>query len=720
MNISVVRYVLFSSAVTFFGGCGGDAVTPDNTVSTPSQNSSSSASSVTSGSSTNVGLANIENGYANLPDGRGGFNVEATIFTPEMGFNKSTSLEAFKETVYPIVLANCSACHSTINASGSGAQAPLHADKDPELAHEYALTRVNFREPEESKLVTRLSIDRHNCFGNSCQDAANQMVDAIETWRDSIDSMITEVPRGVPQSTQVSEAEVMQWIADDRTTIAASDQEFIQYTSLHELHNAGVSAQNLNHARVAVSKILNSVARWAPEIVNPVDVNGKGILYRFDIRDYWGWTGIDTSANNFQLFYGGSDDDLAFADKVDLNGNSVSYFDLSNMRNRLKPSVTRDDKFARLVWARVLKGNAEGADGSASLTPYIDGFIGQKQRGGNGQEFVAPQDLEYVEASQLVFTLSRPDVYNAIMALPGYSNYTEEEIGVDKSRGMDSYDYVLTYEAITIDSRMYWRAEQDTGRGDYYWKTFDTFTQGDTDIDRVYQNEQQRYPFWANPIPKFISTQQGGTTPDTFAMVATVNLFNNGDGRFDGSDGGQQSAEEVIWSLPNGMQGYALFGAFNQRRVDAFTNIVRDPRLNRNASDAQLDNLTGFGRGARIPDIRLNNGSSCFGCHVDGMNRGNNDLRDWLDEDSSLMPSGQYGADAWRHDAATVARVKELYPPSTEIRALMEKDRAVFLEAMSKVKEMSLGVDKNTYVEPIIWAAEWARERYQYPYTRSN
>ena len=54
-------------------------------------------------------------------------------------------------------------------------------------------------------------------------------------------------------------------------------------------------------------------------------MNGKGIVYRFDIRDYWGYTLIDTSASNFTLFYGGSDDDLAFAAKVDLNGKSVSY-----------------------------------------------------------------------------------------------------------------------------------------------------------------------------------------------------------------------------------------------------------------------------------------------------------------------------------------------------------------------------------------------------------
>ena len=119
----------------------------------------------------------------------------------------------------------------------------------------------------------------------------------------------------------------------------------------------------MNNARVGLSKALNSTARWAPRIVNPVDGDGKGIVYRFDIRDYWGYTLIDTSDPNYALFYRGSDDDLAFAaGKIDLNGKTIKYASLLAMKNKLKPEVTRDDKFARLVWARILKGNAEAAD----------------------------------------------------------------------------------------------------------------------------------------------------------------------------------------------------------------------------------------------------------------------------------------------------------------------------------------------------------------------
>ena len=51
---------------------------------------------------------------------------------------------------------------------------------------------------------------------------------------------------------------------------------------------------------------------------------------------------------------------------------------------------------------------------------------------------------------------------------------------------MDSYDYMVTQRRrglITIDGRFYYRAQTPTG---YYWKTFDIFTQGDTDIVKQY------------------------------------------------------------------------------------------------------------------------------------------------------------------------------------------------------------------------------------------
>lgn len=111
------------------------------------------------------------------------------------------------------------------------------------------------------------------------------------------------------------------------------------------------------------------------------------------------------------------------------------------------------------------------------------------------------------------------------------------------------------------------------------------------------------------------------------------------------------------------MQGYQLLGAWSQRRVDAFVQIVRDPGLQRGVDDEAPKNLTGTGTNEAISDHRLNSGSSCIGCHADGMNRANNDLRDWLDEGGGRLPKGEYGVDGWVNDPATVSRVSELYPP---------------------------------------------------------
>lgn len=734
-------------------------------------NSSSSSVYYSSNSSSSINAVKAvqRDGYVELSDGRGGVTYESVNYPEVLGFDKDVSLAAFKNTLYPLLRANCAGCHSTENTSGSGAQAPLHADKDAELAHEHALTKVNFHDVSDSILSTRLWIDRHNCFASSCADSAEEIDQAIMEWKSRIASMLPNQTYSTSPEILISDQQVSEWIAEDRANTPEEDREFIQYASFHVLHNEGVSALDLNLARVALSKALNSVARWAPEVVNPtpIDLQNKvtdvdksevasegkekappeeekteplypGIVYRFDIRDYWGVTKIDTSSNNYKLFFGGSDDDLAFGNKIDINGDPVSFNDLGNMQNRLRSSVAKDEDYARLAWQRILYGNIEGSGDNSTLPPNIKGFVGKRSIGASGQEYIKAEDLEYVEATQLIFTLTRPDVYNSIMAIPGYSHWLEDELGVDKSAGMDSFDYMIQYEAASIDSRLYYRAKQNTGKNDYYWKTFDTFATGLKDIDDIYAAEEQNSPFWEAPIPVFISAGGGGgTNPSKLTMIALRNLGpggSNGGGFYEGTDsgsqfGGQQSFELLTYSLPNGLQGYAVYGGFNQRRTDVFTNTIRDPRLLRDVADDVLDDFAGYGfpRGveeeniAGYQDIRLNLGSSCIGCHADGMKRGNNNMRDWLDENPSLFPSGDHGVDVWIGDSEYVSRVRELYKPSHKMRRVMEQDRRTFLQTMGKIqKGMIVGPDKNVYQEPVIWSIEWAKKYYQFPLTRST
>lgn len=662
-------------------------------------------------------------GFATIVNPDGSKNHEKNCYDATT-IDFEVSKAAFTTHVYPLLQQNCSGCHST----ASGAQAPIHSDQDVDLAHKYALTKVNFRNPETSRFVERLGVDRHNCFDQSCDAASKVMLTAVKKWADAVAPTLKPLVWGVPQGTAVTESQVLAWVAADKAALPTADQTYVRYTSFHEMHNAGMSADGLDLARVGLSKALNTAARWAPEVKNPVDVSdGKGIVYRFDIRDYWGFNKGLT-----KLPFGGSDDDAAFGITQDYQGNKVTFFDMLRVKFNFAKEVSVDPAFAQLVWERVKAGNVEGADGKSLLPANVSGF-----------------KADYVEAGQLTYTLTRPDVYNAIMAIPYDISEFETELGLKLDQGPLSYEYMLTKQAITVDSRMYYRGRISDGKGGetYYWKTWDVFTgqlpNGLSDIDQAYAQGYIRFPFWSNPVPKWVDGGMGQDSVTNFSFLATLaQRAKNGasaqcDGQtnfgdqnqvncryYTGEGGGQQSAEEIIWGLPNGLQGYALGGGFNQRRVDAFVNIVRDPRILRpevsgkTVTDAAINNATDFA----VTDVRLNTGSSCIGCHSDGMNRGNNDLRDWLDDGTlGTRIGGAHGVDGWVNDAAQVSEVKKYYPPSSVMRQRMEADRERYFTAESTIKHgMMLSPDKNMGVEPTIYTIEWTRNFYDYPVTRSN
>lgn len=619
-------------------------------------------------------------GYSALPNGEGGFNYEQASYPCRVIFDEAASLAAFKTTVYPLVRKNCAQCHST----ETRADAPIIADVDVNLAHAYALTRVSFRHPEESKLATHLVYAAHNCWGKDCVDSNTQMVAALKSWAAAVQSSLPPVPRGVAEGVKVNEEDVKQWIAADREKVVAADREFMVYVSLHEMHNAGESAQHLNVARAGLSKVLNSTARWASKIVNPVDINEKGMVYRFDTRSYWG-----DNKGVKELVFGGSDEEIIYGGHKDLIGKKMTF----------SRTITKDPNFAKLVWTRVQEGSKDALK-QRGKAANIKGFKG-----------------DYVELSQLVYTLSRPDVYNSIMSIPYYTTDLEDELEIVKDNGAKSYQWAAVEKGITISPRYMFRAA--TKSGGYYWKSFDLFA-----------TNGQKFPFWENPIPKFIAITKGsanGCSAVQFApkapasdlsMIATLAAPSKLDtqpknckytARFNQVIDSfalctdytgdetlmQQHASEIFYNLPNGLMGYAIGGGINQRRTDAFSFIVKEPRRLRGGS---------FDR-----DIRLLNGASCMSCHEDGMKRESNSMREKLDKGELSV------------DANVAAQVRELYPTTSKLRAQIEADHKPFIEGMVQIRKgMMLGEDKNLGVEPIGWSFEWAQSHYSYADTIAN
>ena len=98
------------------------------------------------------------------------------VLIPIKGASAASSMAAFEETVYPLTRQYCASCH----ASG---QQPLHASSSMETAHNALLSqyKVNFTDPDRSRMVMKLRDESHNCWG-SCSAAADQMSDAIAEW----------------------------------------------------------------------------------------------------------------------------------------------------------------------------------------------------------------------------------------------------------------------------------------------------------------------------------------------------------------------------------------------------------------------------------------------------------------------------------------------------------------------------------------------------------
>jgi hypothetical protein len=125
------------------------------------------------------------------------------------------------------------------------------------------------------------------------------------------------------------------------------------------------------------------------------------------------------------------------------------------------------------------------------------------------------------------------------------------------------------------------------------------------------------------------------------------------------ADGG-----EVIFNLPNGLQGYFIVNKQGQRIDDAPVNIVRD-RTN-------------------SEDPVVHNGRSCIGCHVKGMNA----FRDQIVTTFAGRAQALFDLE----------RARTLYPGQPELERLLEIDNHRFADALVRT---GTGVPTGSSDEPV-------------------
>lgn len=99
------------------------------------------------------------------------------------------ALSLFEKTVFPIMRANCASCHAKDIA-------PTIAAPDAKAAMESIVVtkKVDFANPEKSRLVLRLMPDKHNCW-TTCENDVVAMQDAVTTWAGVYQDQIAQDPK---------------------------------------------------------------------------------------------------------------------------------------------------------------------------------------------------------------------------------------------------------------------------------------------------------------------------------------------------------------------------------------------------------------------------------------------------------------------------------------------------------------------------------------------
>jgi tetratricopeptide (TPR) repeat protein len=217
--------------------------------------------------------------------------------------------------------------------------------------------------------------------------------------------------------------------------------------------------------------------------------------------------------------------------------------------------------------------------------------------------------LPYVRGDWFVAAAARPPLYHDVLQLPATEQELEKMLRVDVAEDLRQERVAragFNSSGVSRNNRLIERHEAGAVT---YWKSYD------------FASNTGRQNLFAHPL---------------------------GPGDDDGSfrhDGG-----EIIFNLPNGLQGYMLATGAGKRIDKGPTTIVSDPRR---------------------PDRAVENGLSCMSCHAKGLIEKSDQVRDHVLKNREAFT---------RDDVDTVLA---LYPPREKFTELLRGDARRFQEAVT-------------------------------------
>ncbi|HEY1377266.1 MAG TPA: hypothetical protein VGF55_10755, partial [Gemmataceae bacterium] len=236
-------------------------------------------------------------------------------------------------------------------------------------------------------------------------------------------------------------------------------------------------------------------------------------------------------------------------------------------------------------------------------------------------------DLPVLRADWFVATATRPPLYHTVLDLPDTAAKLEKLLRVDVTENFQRDKLAragFAKSGVSSQNRLIERHEAAYGA---YWKSFD-FKNND--------GTGNLFQFPLGPVFK----------DNPFAAQAF-----------------QHAGGELIFHLPNGLQGYLLVDAKGKRIDEGPTEIVSD-----------TNKTSGT--------VAVVNGVSCMACHKHGMIR--EGFKDELREGAGVAGAAQ-------------TKLFRLHPKADDFNALMKDDEDRFVAALDKSagRFLKVGTDQN-------------------------
>ncbi|MFK7823316.1 MAG: hypothetical protein AB8G05_04110 [Oligoflexales bacterium] len=453
--------------------------------------------------------------------------------------------------------------------------------------------------------------------------------------------------------------------------------------------------------RFGLAKALNSQTRVVTDLKMPIAVDKCHQVFKVELMDYWEKEIYLASTN---------------PDKWRLKVN------LERTKSIKKELFKKFDDVCE--YSQGVQ-RTEQAGGQIGLGPnLITGTYYHLKKGfyvGNdGILDSNQQKQDVVECSQFVYTLTLPAMYAYTTQIPDRSVDLQSQVGFKNVTGdvpTNELDIIAMTErdnAITSTPRISFCKEIKKGSqyidlaGSYLSDLNPSIQDGtlfnyychSTELgERVEQEIGLKY----KPQPTF---KFGAYFEPRMELVPGQE-----------ETGNHTAAGEVIYSFPNGMQGYMLTGNASDRRDLAPFGVVRDPNRALNPW-LESNGSISYRRHNNENGGLLITGRSCAFCHVSGLNRSYNDMLRYLDSFKGNQNIPLFCTTRNSECEAMVKKYQDLYGPQINHNDFYDKANKQFRAQLKNMfasmnplfsEEMVLQYYNK---EPLFHTIKKAREKY--------